>query len=196
MREWLTVPAQRTLLTPEGLTAAVTYATEKRHYVQTQLHYDALWSVSLAKLWIGDTERAADAASDDEQLGRTEVVRVNQTKYGLRRYPALTSTGASGAGYAGGRYAKALRDRVPLPRCFPQHEGTFRVTLNAARIGTRTSAVRLAALAGFATRTNLTPNHKRSRRIYREERLPVRPRKKRRVRCVRGNTALPVSHLN
>lgn len=40
----LTVPAQRTLLTPEGLTAAVTYATEKRHYVQTQLHYDALWS--------------------------------------------------------------------------------------------------------------------------------------------------------
>lgn len=45
-------------------------------------------------------------------------------------------------------------------------------------------------------RKKLTPNHKRLRRIYREEQLQVRPRKKRRVRFVRGNMALPVTHLN
>lgn len=45
-------------------------------------------------------------------------------------------------------------------------------------------------------RENLTPNHKRLRRIYREERLQVRPRKKRRVRLVRGQIALPVTGLN
>jgi putative transposase len=39
-------------------------------------------------------------------------------------------------------------------------------------------------------------NHKHLRRLYREERLQVRPQKKRRVRYVRGNVALPVTHLN
>ncbi len=45
-------------------------------------------------------------------------------------------------------------------------------------------------------RRALKPNHKRLRRIYREEALQVRPRKKRRVRLIRGNVALPVSHVN
>jgi len=45
-------------------------------------------------------------------------------------------------------------------------------------------------------RRNLTPNHKKLRRIYREERLQVRPRKKRRVRLIRGNVALTVTRLN
>jgi putative transposase len=45
-------------------------------------------------------------------------------------------------------------------------------------------------------RKGFNPNHKHLRRLYREERLQVRPQKKRRVRYVRGNTALPVTHLN
>lgn len=45
-------------------------------------------------------------------------------------------------------------------------------------------------------RKHLRPNHKRLRRIYREECLQVRPRRKRRVRFVRGNATLPVIRLN
>jgi putative transposase len=45
-------------------------------------------------------------------------------------------------------------------------------------------------------RENLKPNHKRLRRIYREERLQVRPQKKRRARYIRGNTASTVSQIN
>jgi len=45
-------------------------------------------------------------------------------------------------------------------------------------------------------RKKLTPNHKRLRRVYREECLQVRPRKKRRVRLIRGNTALAATRLN
>ncbi len=45
-------------------------------------------------------------------------------------------------------------------------------------------------------RRGIVVNHKRLRRIYRGERLQVWPRKKRRVRYVRGNRALPVTHLN
>lgn len=39
-------------------------------------------------------------------------------------------------------------------------------------------------------------NHKRLRRLYCEERLQVRPRKKRRVRLVRGNVSSPPARLN
>lgn len=45
-------------------------------------------------------------------------------------------------------------------------------------------------------REKIIMNHKRLRRIYREESLQVRPRKKRRVRLVRGNTAPAPSKLN
>jgi len=45
-------------------------------------------------------------------------------------------------------------------------------------------------------RENLKPNHKRLRRIYREERLEVRPQKKRRARYIRGNTASTVAQIN
>ncbi len=39
-------------------------------------------------------------------------------------------------------------------------------------------------------------NHKRLRRLYREEQLQVRPRKKRRVRLVRGNSAPAPTKIN
>lgn len=45
-------------------------------------------------------------------------------------------------------------------------------------------------------REGIIMNHKRLRRIYREERLQVRPRKKRRVRLVRGNVAPAPTMLN
>ena len=45
-------------------------------------------------------------------------------------------------------------------------------------------------------RDGIVMNHKRLRRIYREERLQVRPRKKRRVRLVRGNVATAPTMLN
>lgn len=45
-------------------------------------------------------------------------------------------------------------------------------------------------------REGIVMNHKRLRRIYREERLQVRPRKKRRVRLVRGNWAPAPTRLN
>lgn len=45
-------------------------------------------------------------------------------------------------------------------------------------------------------RRHLTPNHKRLRRIYREEGLQVRPCRKRRVRYVRGNAPTVVTHAN
>jgi len=45
-------------------------------------------------------------------------------------------------------------------------------------------------------RQKLKPNHKRLRRIYREECLHVRPRKKRRVRLVRGSATVPVTQIN
>lgn len=45
-------------------------------------------------------------------------------------------------------------------------------------------------------REGLVLNHKRLRRLYREECLQVRPRKKRRVRLVRGNVAPPPTRLN
>ncbi len=48
----------------------------------------------------------------------------------------------------------------------------------------------------FLRRNGITPNHKRLRRIYREECLQVRPHKKRRVRFIRGNISLPVTQLN
>jgi putative transposase len=48
----------------------------------------------------------------------------------------------------------------------------------------------------FLKRDGIVLNHKRLRRIYREERLQVRPRKKRRVRLVRGNVAPAPTILN
>ena len=45
-------------------------------------------------------------------------------------------------------------------------------------------------------RERIIMNHKRLRRIYREECLQVRPRKKRRVRLVRGNWAPAPTRLN
>jgi putative transposase len=51
-------------------------------------------------------------------------------------------------------------------------------------------------LAILLRRQGLVANHKRLRRIYRAEGLQVRPRKKRRVRLVRGNVQLPVEQLN
>lgn len=45
-------------------------------------------------------------------------------------------------------------------------------------------------------RTGVVMNHKRLRRIYREESLQVRPRKKRRVRLIRGNWAPAPVKLN
>jgi putative transposase len=45
-------------------------------------------------------------------------------------------------------------------------------------------------------RDGIVLNHKRLRRIYREEQLQVRPRKKRRVRLVRGNYAPAPTVLN
>jgi putative transposase len=45
-------------------------------------------------------------------------------------------------------------------------------------------------------RKQIVMNDKRLRRIYREELLQLRPRKKRRVRFVRGNFIAPVTHVN
>lgn len=45
-------------------------------------------------------------------------------------------------------------------------------------------------------RDGIVMNDKRLRRLYREEHLQVRPRKKRRVRLVRGNSAPPPTNLN
>jgi putative transposase len=45
-------------------------------------------------------------------------------------------------------------------------------------------------------RKKIVVNHKRLRRIYRAERLEVWPRKKRRVRYVRGTVSFPVARLN
>jgi putative transposase len=45
-------------------------------------------------------------------------------------------------------------------------------------------------------REKIVMNHKRLRRIYREESLQVRPRKKRRVRLIRGNSAPAPTKLN
>lgn len=45
-------------------------------------------------------------------------------------------------------------------------------------------------------RESIVLNHKRLRRIYREESLQVRPRKKRRVRLVRGNVSPPPVKIN
>jgi putative transposase len=45
-------------------------------------------------------------------------------------------------------------------------------------------------------REGIVMNHKRLRRIYREESLQVRPRKKRRVRLIRGNWAPAPAKLN
>jgi len=45
-------------------------------------------------------------------------------------------------------------------------------------------------------RMRIVMNHKRLKRIYREESLQVRPRKRRRVRLVRGNAVPPPTRLN
>jgi len=45
-------------------------------------------------------------------------------------------------------------------------------------------------------REDIVLNHKRLRRIYREEGLQVKPRKKRRVRLIRGNRAPAPTRLN
>jgi putative transposase len=48
----------------------------------------------------------------------------------------------------------------------------------------------------FLKREGIVPNHKRLRRIYREECMQVRPRKKRRVRLVRGNVSPAPTTIN
>jgi putative transposase len=45
-------------------------------------------------------------------------------------------------------------------------------------------------------REGIVMNHKRLRRLYCEERLQVRPRKKRRVRLVRGHVSPPPTRIN
>ena len=54
----------------------------------------------------------------------------------------------------------------------------------------------MASAANSLRRLNINANHKRLRRVYREERLQVRPQKKRRVRYVRGNLASTVARIN
>lgn len=51
-------------------------------------------------------------------------------------------------------------------------------------------------LAIMLRREQIVMNHKRFRRIYREEGLQVRPRKRRRVRLVRGNVAPAPTRVN
>lgn len=48
----------------------------------------------------------------------------------------------------------------------------------------------------FLRREGIVMNNKRLRRIYREERLQVRPRKKRRVRLIRGNVSPAPIRIN
>ena len=48
----------------------------------------------------------------------------------------------------------------------------------------------------FLKREGIVMNNKRLRRLYREERLQVRPRKKRRVRLIRGNVSPAPIRIN
>jgi putative transposase len=90
---------------------------------------------------------------------------------------------------------------VNCPRRTAQYSPTPKVEDEAIRVALRELAEQRPRfgwrrLQILLRRRELRPNHKRLRRIYREERLQVRPRKKRRVRLVRGNVTLPVTRVN
>ena len=92
MRQWFTVAPHWKMTAPEGYTATMTYDSQNRRYVETQLHYDATWQISSAKPWSGNIERWTDIASSDGKLSHVKFTRINKRAYNFAAYPTLTAT--------------------------------------------------------------------------------------------------------
>ncbi len=90
LREWATVPAQGEMKTPSSFTMAMSYDAQKRRYIQTQMHFDGTWSVSVAKPWTGNTEQWTDVATDNGRLGHAEYVRVGKSLFTFTAHPHFT----------------------------------------------------------------------------------------------------------
>ena len=87
LREWVTIPAQSGMPSPEGFSMVMSYNPEKRQFVQSQVHFDGMWSVSVAKPWNGNTERWTDVATDSGKFGHAEYVRIGRNAFSFTAYP-------------------------------------------------------------------------------------------------------------
>jgi putative transposase len=105
-------------------------------------------------------------ALQDEGLSQRQACRLVSCPRATARYESIKEPDD-----------ELLRDRL---RCLAQERPRF---------GWRRLRI-------FLKREGIVLNHKRLRRIYREECLQVRPRKKRRVRLVRGNVSPSPTVMN
>jgi hypothetical protein len=91
MREWVVVPAQGKMKTPYVLGITTTYDAKNGRYVQAGLDSTAVWWVSYAKPWMGNTEQWTDHANSSGKLGRAEAVRSDQNTFVFASYTTIAS---------------------------------------------------------------------------------------------------------
>ncbi len=95
LRGWIVVPAQGKMTKPYSFSSATSYDAKDGRYVQSTLDNDAVWSVSFAKPWTGETELWIDHTTSNGKLTHGETVRTSATAFSFSSYPTLTSTKAN-----------------------------------------------------------------------------------------------------
>lgn len=92
LHEWVDVPPQGKMTKPYLNSIAISYDSEKGHYVQTGTDNDGFWWISFAEPWTGNTERWKNYASSDNRIRRYQWVRTNQNTYSFIEYPSPAAT--------------------------------------------------------------------------------------------------------
>lgn len=92
MRDSVVVLPQGKMTAPYQLAIVTIFDAKNNRYVQTSLDNQAMWAVSFAKPFSGNTEEWADNVTYDGKLGRDEVVRTDQNNFDIIGYSTMSQT--------------------------------------------------------------------------------------------------------
>jgi hypothetical protein len=90
LRELILVPAQGASKA-YTLVLNIVYDAKQKRYVQVATDTEAVWGVSYAKPWSGNTEVWLDHVTSDNKPGRSTVTRA-ASSYSFVGYPTATAT--------------------------------------------------------------------------------------------------------
>jgi hypothetical protein len=92
MRDSVVVPPQGKMTESYQLAIVTVFDAKNNRYVQTSLDNQAMWAVSFAKPFTGNTEEWVNNVTYDGKLGHVEVVRTDQNTFDITGYSTMSQT--------------------------------------------------------------------------------------------------------
>ncbi len=90
MRDSVVVPPQGKVTAPYQLAIVTVFDAKNNRYVQTSLDNQAMWAVSFAKPFAGNTEEWVNNVTDGGKLGHVEVVRTDRNAFDITGYSTMS----------------------------------------------------------------------------------------------------------